>query len=111
MNISQTRTEEILDERIAAEPLIEVRWDHQVTGIAQDQQGVTLALQQGERLDRVVETARDIASREAAQAERLLKGELLRTQFDLDRYVARRHADPNYTFREHLKSFGGAIEI
>lgn len=62
-------------------------------------------------LDRVVETARDIATREGAQAARLLKGELLKTQFDLDRYVARRNSDPSYTFREHLKSFGGAIEI
>ncbi|RSM69448.1 pentachlorophenol monooxygenase [Actinoplanes sp. ATCC 53533] len=42
VNISQTRTEEILDERIAAEPLIDVRWNHQVTGIAQDKQGVTV---------------------------------------------------------------------
>jgi 3-(3-hydroxy-phenyl)propionate hydroxylase len=42
VNISQTRTEEILDERIAAEGRIDVRWDHQVTDIAQDDQGVTL---------------------------------------------------------------------
>jgi 4-hydroxy-4-methyl-2-oxoglutarate aldolase len=60
---------------------------------------------------RIVETAKDIASREGAQAARLLKGELLRTQFDLDAYVAKRHADPSYTFRDHLKTFGGAIEI
>ena len=32
VNISQTRTEQILDERIAAEPLIDVRWGHRVTG-------------------------------------------------------------------------------
>ena len=32
VNISQSRTEEILDERIAAEPLIDVRWGHEVTG-------------------------------------------------------------------------------
>ena len=62
-------------------------------------------------LDRIVDTARDIASREGAQAVRLLKGELLRSQFDLERYVATRQTDPGYTFREHLKSFGGAIEI
>ena len=62
-------------------------------------------------LDRIIDTARDIASREGAQAVRLLKGELLRSQFDLDRYVATRQSDPAYTFREHLKSFGGAIEI
>src|SRR5262249_2856416 len=43
VNISQSRTEQILDERIAAEPLISVRWDHKVTGLAQDAAGVTLA--------------------------------------------------------------------
>jgi regulator of RNase E activity RraA len=62
-------------------------------------------------LGRIVETAKDIASREGAQAQRLLKGELLRTQLDFDTYLARRSADPDFTFRDHLKSFGGAIEI
>ena len=62
-------------------------------------------------LSRVIATAKDIADREGAQAVRLLKGELLRSQFDLDTYVAKRQSDAKYTFREHLKSFGGAIEI
>lgn len=62
-------------------------------------------------LERIIDTARDIAGREGAQAARLLEGELLRTQFDLAGYVARRTSDPAYTFRDHLKSFGGAIEI
>ena len=62
-------------------------------------------------LKRIAETAQDIAAREGAQAVRLLKGELLRTQFDLESYVSKRNADPNYTFRDHLKTFGGAIEI
>jgi regulator of RNase E activity RraA len=62
-------------------------------------------------LERIVETARDIATREGAQAVRLLEGEPLRTQFDLDRYLEKRKSDPSYTFREHLKGFGGAIEI
>ncbi|NIH79905.1 FAD-dependent monooxygenase [Amycolatopsis viridis] len=44
VNISQARTEEILDERIAAEPLVDVRWGHRVTGIDQDEHGVTLAV-------------------------------------------------------------------
>jgi 2-polyprenyl-6-methoxyphenol hydroxylase-like FAD-dependent oxidoreductase len=35
VNISQCETERLLDERIAAEPLIDVRWGHQVTGIEQ----------------------------------------------------------------------------
>lgn len=74
-----------------------------------DDDGVVVVA--GDDLGRVAETARDIASREGAQAVRLLKGELLRSQFDLDKYVAKRQSDPSYTFREHLKSFGGAIEI
>jgi 3-(3-hydroxy-phenyl)propionate hydroxylase len=43
VNISQARTEQLLDERIAASPLIEVRWNSQVTGISQDSCGVTLS--------------------------------------------------------------------
>ena len=62
-------------------------------------------------LDRVIATAKDIADREGAQAVRLMKGELLRQQLDLDKYVERRHSDPDFTFRDHLKLFGGAIEI
>ncbi|GII25041.1 FAD-dependent monooxygenase [Planosporangium mesophilum] len=42
VNISQARTEEILDARIAASPLITVHWGHEVTGIAQDGDGVTV---------------------------------------------------------------------
>jgi 3-(3-hydroxy-phenyl)propionate hydroxylase len=42
VNISQSRTEQILDECIAAQPLISVRWGHKVTGLAQGAGGVTL---------------------------------------------------------------------
>ena len=42
VNISQTRTEQILDERIAAEPLVDLRWGHQVVGVDQDGTGVTV---------------------------------------------------------------------
>jgi len=42
VNISQSRTEQILDECIAAQPLISVRWGHRVTGLAQDADGVTV---------------------------------------------------------------------
>lgn len=60
---------------------------------------------------RVVTAARDIATREHAQASRLLKGDRLRDQLQLEAYVARRAADPTHTFRQHLKTLGGAIEI
>jgi 3-(3-hydroxy-phenyl)propionate hydroxylase len=42
VNISQARTEQILDERIAVEPLIHVRWSSPVTGITQHDDGVTI---------------------------------------------------------------------
>lgn len=42
VNISQSRTEEILDARIATVPSIDVRWAHEVTDIGQDRDGVTL---------------------------------------------------------------------
>ena len=74
-----------------------------------DDDGVVVVA--GADLPRIVEAAKDIAAREGAQAARLLNGELLRTQLDLAAYVARRDADPNHTFRDHLRSFGGAIEI
>lgn len=60
---------------------------------------------------RVVAAAREIAAREGAQAARLMKGERLRSQLQLDAYVTRRQSDSSYTFRDHLKSLGGAIEI
>jgi regulator of RNase E activity RraA len=62
-------------------------------------------------VDRIVATAQDIARREGAQAVRLLEGELLRSQLDLQGYLTKRKADPSHTFRDHLRSFGGAIEI
>jgi pentachlorophenol monooxygenase/3-(3-hydroxy-phenyl)propionate hydroxylase len=48
VNISQTRTEELLDEAVADQPLIEVRWNHEVTGLAQDSSGVEVRC--GQRL-------------------------------------------------------------
>jgi 3-(3-hydroxy-phenyl)propionate hydroxylase len=51
-NLSQTRTEELLDERLARTPLAEVRWEHRVTGLAQDADGVTVTCETpgGERV-------------------------------------------------------------
>jgi regulator of RNase E activity RraA len=61
--------------------------------------------------ERVIATARDIAQREQAQAARLLAGEPLRDQLRLADYLRKRDEDPEFTFRAHLKSMGGAIEI
>ncbi|PRY51260.1 pentachlorophenol monooxygenase/3-(3-hydroxy-phenyl)propionate hydroxylase [Geodermatophilus tzadiensis] len=42
VNISQCETEALLDERIAASPLVDVRWGHRVTALEQDGDGVTV---------------------------------------------------------------------
>ena len=42
VNISQARTEEILDGLLEASPLVEVRWGHEVVAIEQDEDGVLL---------------------------------------------------------------------
>jgi 4-hydroxy-4-methyl-2-oxoglutarate aldolase len=62
-------------------------------------------------LPRIVAAARDIAAREQAQAARLMNGERLRDQLQLDAFITRRASDHSYTFRQHLRSLGGAIEI
>ena len=47
VNISQCETEAVLDGRIAAEPRIDVRWGHRVTGLAQHEDGVTVTCGNG----------------------------------------------------------------
>lgn len=42
VNISQCRTEQVLDECIAAQPLVDLRWGHEVTALTRDDQGVTV---------------------------------------------------------------------
>lgn len=42
VNISQARTEEVLDDTIVCQPLIDVRWSHRITGIAQSSTSVTV---------------------------------------------------------------------
>jgi 4-hydroxy-4-methyl-2-oxoglutarate aldolase len=63
-----------------------------------------------ERLAEVLTVARQIGDVERAQAARIRAGETLRDQTAFDEYLARRAADPGYTFRAHLRRIGGAIE-
>ncbi|WP_446210059.1 FAD-dependent monooxygenase [Micromonospora sp. IBSANI012] len=53
VNVSQCYTERVLDQRIAATPAIEVRWGHEVTGISQDANGVTVTCRTGDGERRV----------------------------------------------------------
>jgi 4-hydroxy-4-methyl-2-oxoglutarate aldolase len=63
-----------------------------------------------ERVEEVLAAAHRIWETEREQARRLRAGETLRLQTAFDDYLARRAADPLYTFRQHLRRIGGAIE-
>jgi 4-hydroxy-4-methyl-2-oxoglutarate aldolase len=58
----------------------------------------------------VLVTAHQIWQAERDQARRIRDGQTLREQTGFDDYLARRAADPSYTFRRHLRGIGGAIE-
>ncbi len=61
-------------------------------------------------VDDVLETARAIWLTEREQARRLHDGETLRQQVAFDEYLAQRTSDPSFSFRQHLRHIGGAIE-
>jgi hypothetical protein len=63
-----------------------------------------------ERAEEVLATAHQIWQTEREQARRVRAGKTLRRQTAFDDYLARRAADPSYTFRRHLRRIGGAIE-
>jgi len=62
------------------------------------------------RVEEVLAAAREIRRTEREQATRITAGETLRRQTSFDDYLARRAADPSYTFRRHLRRIGGAVE-
>ena len=63
-----------------------------------------------DEVEAILQSARSIATKEVRQAEKIAAGEKLSTQLQFQQYLARRKADSNYTFRQHLREIGGAIE-
>lgn len=63
-----------------------------------------------DRAEQVLTAAHEIWQTEREQARRIRAGRTLRQQTAFDDYLARRGADPAYTFRQHLRRVGGAIE-
>lgn len=64
----------------------------------------------GGRLGEVLATAGSIHERERRQAADVRSGQTLRSQLRFAAYLDARAAHPALTFREHLRSVGGAIE-
>ena len=60
--------------------------------------------------EQVLTTAHEIRERERGQADAIRGGKSLRGQLRFDDYLTRHAADPDYTFRRHLRAIGGAIE-
>jgi 4-hydroxy-4-methyl-2-oxoglutarate aldolase len=63
-----------------------------------------------EHAARVLAAAEQIWETEREQARRIRAGETLRQQMAFDDYLARRTVQPSYTFRQHLRGIGGAVE-
>ncbi|MGC0419553.1 hypothetical protein [Embleya sp. AB8] len=61
-------------------------------------------------VDEVLATAHTINDTEREQARRIRSGDTLRWQTTFDACLSRRAEDPTYTFRQHLRRTGGAIE-
>lgn len=63
-----------------------------------------------QHVNQILSTARTIWEKERHQAQKIQEGVKLRDQLHFDEYLQRRSADENYSFRQHLRSVGGAIE-
>lgn len=61
-------------------------------------------------VEQVLQAARAIWETERKQAERIKTGTTLRKQLKFSEYLAKRSANPDHTFRQHLRDIGGAIE-
>ncbi|TXN29889.1 RraA family protein [Lacisediminihabitans profunda] len=64
-----------------------------------------------EEAERVFSLAESIRDTERMQAERIRSGVSLRSQVRLGDFLASRALDPGLSFRDHLRTVGGEIEV
>jgi regulator of RNase E activity RraA len=74
-----------------------------------DEDGVVFV--PSDRVGEVLDHAETIRDTEARQAELIRTGTTLRQQVRFDEYLAARASTPALTFREHLRTVGGEIEV
>jgi len=63
-----------------------------------------------QHMEEIFSAAQSIWMKERRQAQDIQTGKKLREQLQFDEYLARRSTDESYTFRQHLRGIGGAIE-
>jgi len=63
-----------------------------------------------DHVEELLKLAASIAATENHQAERIARGERLASQLQFSKYLTRRETQPGFTFRQHLRQIGGAIE-
>jgi regulator of RNase E activity RraA len=61
-------------------------------------------------IEEIFSTAQSIWKKERRQAQEIQAGKKLRDQLQFDEYLAKHFTDETYTFRQHLRRIGGAIE-
>jgi 4-hydroxy-4-methyl-2-oxoglutarate aldolase len=64
----------------------------------------------GDHVQHILELAASIGATEVRQAGKIAQGETLAAQLKFDAYLKRRAVQPEFTFRQHLREIGGAIE-
>lgn len=64
----------------------------------------------GTGVEELLSTAKAIWTTERRQAQAIVSGDCLRLQVNFREYLAKRAADPTFTFREHLRNRQAAIE-
>ena len=101
-----------LDRRPAADALAWARVGDWIVGkndiVAADRDGVIFL--PSDDLAAIIEAGEAIKAAEERQAELLKEGKSLREQLKFKEYLAQHSVTPSYTFRDHLRQIGGAIE-
>ena len=61
-------------------------------------------------IEQILKNAREIRETERRQADRIKTGRTLHEQLNFAEFLKKRALNPDYTFRQHLREIGGAIE-
>ena len=101
-----------LDRRPAADALAWARVGDWIVGksdiVAGDRDGVIFL--PSDHLTDIIEAGEAIKAAEERQAKLLKEGKSLRDQLHFKEYLAQHSVTPSYSFRDHLRKIGGAIE-